>query len=114
MIVELPPELRIGDKNKLTRGCHRYQGDYYSGFPYQYIQCRYDERNNQVRIDGGFKTNASAADPPTLKFVIPGFDNPRMISSTGMFNITIYDYTTKILYYFNQTQGPFVSMLSYR
>lgn len=114
LIVELPPELSIGDKNKLTRGCHRYQEGYYQGFPYQYIQCRYDARNNRVRIDGGFQTNASAADPPTLQFVIPGFTNPRMIMSTGMFNITIYDYTTKVLYYFNQTRGPFVSMLSYR
>ena len=49
----------------------------------------------------GFKTNASASDPPILQWAIPGIQNPRAQITTSPFNVTIYDKSGKIFYFYN-------------
>ena len=43
IIVDFPSELKIENKNQLTRSCHQYQKDWIKGFPYVYPSCKYDE-----------------------------------------------------------------------
>jgi hypothetical protein len=109
----MPSELVIENANLLTRNCHRYQGSWFSGFPYSYLQCNYDADKNQVKIMNGFKTGASAEDPPMLQWSIPGISNPRSVITTGTFNVTIYDRSGKVLYINNET-SPAVTMESYQ
>lgn len=113
-MVELPPELTVTNKDKLTRQCHRYQEGWITGFAFYYLQCRYDENTNKVQILNGFKTNSSKEDPPILQWAIPGISNPRALITTGVFNVSIYDRSKKLLYYYNITDEPTVSMTAYR
>lgn len=114
IIVNLPSELKVEDTNKLTRACHRYQEGWFNGFAYNYIQCRYDSDKNTITVRNGFKTDSSAADPPILQWAIPGMTNPRAVMTTGTFNVTIYDESNKVLYFWNLTGTPTVTMSEFR
>lgn len=114
LVLQLPSELTVANRDELTRNCHRYQGSWLSGFAYSYLQCNYDPTTNTVKVLNGFKTNASAADPPILQWSIPGISNPRAVVTTGPFNVTIYDRTGKVLYFFNDTNAPTVTMTSFQ
>jgi hypothetical protein len=63
-----------------------------------------------ISIKYGFYTSASAGNPPTLVFSIPALTNPRTLQTTGTFNVTIYDNNNQMLYRFNQSVGPTVTM----
>jgi hypothetical protein len=61
-----------------------------------------------MTLTGGF-SGGPTADPPTLKFTVPGFENPRThtgVNGTGMFNITIFTKDDQQMYRFNLTDGP--------
>jgi hypothetical protein len=62
-----------------------------------------------MTLTGGFSEGPTAADPPTLRFTVPGLENPRSVTGvngTGKFNITIYTKDDQELYRFNLTEGP--------
>ena len=53
---------------------------------------------------------ASEDNPPTLTWQVPYLLNPRGTVTSGMFNVTLYSLENEVLYYFNQTTGPTVTM----
>lgn len=62
-----------------------------------------------MTITKGFSDGPTTADPPTLQFTIPGWQNPRSVTGvngTGKFNITIYTKEKQEMYRFNLTDGP--------
>ena len=75
--------------------------------PYQ--KCRFNYQTRNMTLTGGFSYGPTAADPPTLKFTVPGWENPRShtgVNGTGKFNITIYTSDDQEMYRFNLTDGP--------
>jgi hypothetical protein len=75
--------------------------------PYQ--KCLFDFLSRNMTLTGGFSEGPTAADPPTLKFTVPGWENPRSVTGvngTGKFNITIYTKDHQEMYRFNLTEGP--------
>jgi hypothetical protein len=75
--------------------------------PFQ--KCRFDFLSRNMTLTGGFSEGPTAADPPTLRFTVPGLENPRSVTGvngTGKFNITIYTKDDQELYRFNLTEGP--------
>jgi len=70
-----------------------------------------------VTVLRGFESGPTDGNPPSLEFSIPYLRNPRSVSTSGTFNVTIFDYTGEILYFFNETlaneTAPTVSMVGY-
>ena len=114
LVVDLPPEVGVPDSSALTRGCPAGE---VRGFRSDYITCSYStEPWRQVRINGGMRFGASELDPPVLEWEIPALRNPRSKTATSEFNVTIFDVTDVLLFYFNDTNGtggPTVVMTSY-
>lgn len=49
-----------------------------------------------------------------MQWAIPGISNPRELITTGTFNVSIYDKSQKLLYFYNITDVPVVAMTEYR
>lgn len=84
-----------------------------SGFSLDYILCQYSSEAGGIKIKDGFKFADTQGDPPTLRFTIPYLANPRSQVTSGMFNVTVFDANDAVLYRFNSTNGPTVTMTKY-
>jgi len=81
------------------------------GFSERYILCSYDEEKRAILVRNGFETSDSELDPPKLRFTIPFLRNPRAVTNeTGAFNVTIFNIDERILYVYNSSYGPNVSI----
>jgi hypothetical protein len=80
-----------------------------AGLTGRYQKCRFDFLSRNMTLTGGFSGGPTAADPPTLRFTVPGWANPRSatgVNGTGKFNVTIYTKDDQEMYRFNLTDGP--------
>jgi len=98
--IALPDEITVSDSNRLNRGCGFEDIE---GFSSSSVYCYYVSSTHSVNVLGGFNAGDSSGNPPTLEFTIPYLKNPRSVTTTGYFNVTIYDYSDELLYYFNET-----------
>jgi hypothetical protein len=122
LVVQFPDDIVPYDKVLMARACGLLTN--FTGFTAASIACSYDSNTNQFRIDQGLNNMDSIHDPPTFTWQLNYMTNPRGISTSGMFNVTIYNSANKALFinyidcpwgsinYLNCTQyGPNVTML---
>ena len=111
MKIQLPPEVIVTDRTRMSQSC---ANGVVKGFSHDTFSCSWDRGAATIEINNGFKYDESAGFPPTLVWRIDYFENPRSMATTGMFNISMYDSNQKMLYEYNNTYGPNLTMSEVR
>lgn len=111
MKLQLPPEVIVTDRTRLSQSC---ANGVLKGFSHDTFSCAWDSSAKTIEISNGFKYDESAGFPPTLQWQIGFFENPRSMATTGMFNISMYDKVGKMVYEYNNTYGPNLTMSDVR
>lgn len=106
-VLTVPKDFEPEDEAKQGRMCMKTKSG--TGLTGPYQKCAFNFFTRNMTLTGGFSGGPTAADPPTLQFIVPGWENPRSVTGvngTGKFNITIYTKDHQEMYRFNLTEGP--------
>lgn len=108
--IDLPDEVTITNDRYFEDSC----GEDIEAFTNSVISCVVMNNLRTIQIKDGFlyeaSTNFTDTDglyfPPDLYFTLDGFKNPRETGYTSPWNITIYNDSDKVLYYWTTADAP--------
>lgn len=108
--IDLPDEVTITNDRYFEDSC----GENIEAFTNTVISCVVMNNLRTIQIKDGFlyeaSTNFTDSDglyfPPDLYFTLDGFKNPRETGYTSPWNITIYNDSDKVLYYWTTADAP--------
>jgi len=114
LVIDLPQALYIPDDESRVRRFEDKCGENLFGFSNALISCVVANGGRQIQIKDGFlyadTKNLTDSDglyfPPELGFTLNGFANPREGGTFGPFNVSIYNKWDKLLYNWQQKEGP--------
>jgi hypothetical protein len=109
-VITLPDDVGVYSERDIERKC-----DYnVVGFATNSEKINCKVNGNRITVSNGFRFKDSTAMtddddfiPPTFKFTLPQFRNPRTVGYSGVFEIAIYDSKDDLLYSWDSTNTTY-------